>query len=94
MKLRVRGCRSWLSLCEVMSQVTASGHLTLFKFGGGWKAMLGTSNEDDDRGVLWALRAADSVEDACRDLAYRERWVTFLQAVALEDQWAAAREVH
>jgi len=63
--------KSWIEVCEAVARKTHGGHLTLMRFGTGWKAVFGTPDLFEDHGYIWSLRAADSASDACRDLLFR-----------------------
>lgn len=77
----VNGAESYQAMCEQIASDEHDGHLTLLRFTTGWKAMFGTCNPDDsDRGYLWAIKSADTSEEAFKFLLFREQIITMAES--------------
>lgn len=65
---------------EMIAKRHHDGHLTIMRFTSGWKAVFDTPRffEGNDYDVVWGLRTAASIEEACADLLRRSghvvRW--------------------
>jgi hypothetical protein len=77
----------FVELVEQHAKDHHDGHLTILRFTTGWKAAFGTLSdlEDRDRGYVWSIRTAPTLQEACLQLLYRERLLTVYEGLA---QWA------
>ena len=81
-KAAISAAETYQALCEQMAiyEDEYQGHLTLMRFGDGWKAVFGTYDFDTDYGYLEAIRPANTSEEACKFLLFREKMLTWRES--------------